>query len=318
MALFQTKKIRSFIVFIIVLVTILWVFQDNFLKLLVFQKVTDLSASSNEEVQETAYLEKIDNFHLKEYSKEKILLHTIKAETYYSYKNSPVQILEVEVKTFNEAQEEGLLLTSNRAEILKSGEMFFNGEVKIQTKTGILHKLDTESLIVLSDNGLIKSNKEVTYLGETVRIISEGMEMSIDSDTMYLSGNVQILEDSGVTIDTKNLYISHNAGEKKYKSKEETVYRTKDTIINSKSGIDIDMNLRLINLLGKVEVLSSTGSVLKSSDIVIDKSNDGEILKSNSSSHFQSNTVDIKAKKMHYDANTKKLKLMNKVVAIYE
>ena len=318
MALFQTKKIRSFIVFIIVLVTILWVFQDNFLKLLVFQKVTDLSASSNEEVQETAYLEKIDNFHLKEYSKEKILLHTIQAETYYSYKNSPVQILEVEVKTFNEAQEEGLLLTSNRAEILKSGEMFFNGEVKIQTKTGILHKLDTESLIVLSDNGLIKSNKEVTYLGETVRIISEGMEMSIDSDTMYLSGNVQILEDSGVTIDTKNLYISHNAGEKKYKSKEETVYRTKDTIINSKSGIDIDMNIRLINLLGKVEVLSSTGSVLKSSDIVIDKSNDGEILKSNSSSHFQSNTVDIKAKKMHYDANTKKLKLMNKVVAIYE
>jgi len=318
MALFQTKKIRSFIVFIIVLVTILWVFQDNFLKLLVFQKVTDLSASSNEEVQETAYLEKIDNFHLKEYSKEKILLHTIQAETYYSYKNSPVQILEVEVKTFNEAQEEGLLLTSNRAEILKSGEMFFNGEVKIQTKTGILHKLDTESLIVLSDNGLIKSNKEVTYLGETVRIISEGMEMSIDSDTMYLSGNVQILEDSGGTIDTKNLYISHNAGEKKYKSKEETVYRTKDTIINSKSGIDIDMNLRLINLLGKVEVLSSTGSVLKSSDIVIDKSNDGEILKSNSSSHFQSNTVDIKAKKMHYDANTKKLKLMNKVVAIYE
>ena len=318
MALFQTKKIRSFIVFIIVLVTILWVFQDNFLKLLVFQKVTDLSASSNEEVQETAYLEKIDNFHLKEYSKEKILLHTIQAETYYSYKNSPVQILEVEVKTFNEDQEEGLLLTSNRAEILKSGEMFFNGEVKIQTKTGILHKLDTESLIVLSDNGLIKSNKEVTYLGETVRIISEGMEMSIDSDTMYLSGNVQILEDSGVTIDTKNLYISHNAGEKKYKSKEETVYRTKDTIINSKSGIDIDMNLRLINLLGKVEVLSSTGSVLKSSDIVIDKSNDGEILKSNSSSHFQSNTVDIKAKKMHYDANTKKLELMNKVVAIYE
>ena len=318
MALFQTKKIRSFIVFIIVLVTILWVFQDNFLKLLVFQKVTDLSASSNEEVQETAYLEKIDNFHLKEYSKEKILLHTIQAETYYSYKNSPVQILEVEVKTFNEAQEEGLLLTSNRAEILKSGEIFFNGEVKIQTKTGILHELDTESLIVLSDNGLIKSNKEVTYLGEAVRIISEGMEMSIDSDTMYLSGNVQILEDSGVTIDTKNLYISHNAGEKKYKSKEETVYRTKDTIINSKSGIDIDMNLRLINLLGKVEVLSSTGSVLKSSDIVIDKSNDGEILKSNSSSHFQSNTVDIKAKKMHYDANTKKLELMNKVVAIYE
>jgi len=237
MALFQTKKIQSFIVFIIVLAAILWVFQDNFLKLLVFQKVSDQSILTAEEPEETAYLEKIDNFILKEYSNEQILLHTIQADTYYSYKNSPVQILNVEVKTFNDNQEEGLVLRSNRAEILKSGEMFFNGEVKIETKTGVSHELDTESLIVLSDNGQIKSNKEVTYLGETVRIISEGMEMNIDSDTMYLGGNVKIFEDSGMTVDTKNLYISHNAGEKIYKSKEKTVYRSKDTIANSENGL---------------------------------------------------------------------------------
>ena len=318
MALFQTKKIQSFIVFIIVLAAILWVFQDNFLKLLVFQKVSDQSILSAEEPEETAYLEKIDNFILKEYSNEQILLHTIQADTYYSYKNSPVQILDVEVKTFNDNQEEGLVLRSNRAEILKSGEMFFNGEVKIETKTGVSHELDTESLIVLSDNGQIKSNKEVTYLGETVRIISEGMEMNIDSDTMYLSGNVKIFEDSGMTIDTKNLYISHNAGEKIYKSKEKTVYRSKDTIVNSEDGIDMDMNIKLINLLGKVEVVSGPEGVLKSSNVVIDQSNDGEVLKSNSLSHFKSNTVDIKAKKMHYDAVSKKLELMNRVVAVYE
>ena len=318
MALFQTKKIQSFIVFIIVLAAILWVFQDNFLKLLVFQKVSDQSILSAEEPEETAYLEKIDNFILKQYSNEQILLHTIQADTYYSYKNSPVQILNVEVKTFNDNQEEGLVLRSNRAEILKSGEMFFNGEVKIETKTGVSHELDTESLIVLSDNGQIKSNKEVTYLGETVRIISEGMEMNIDSDTMYLGGNVKIFEDSGMTVDTKNLYISHNAGEKIYKSKEKTVYRSKDTIANSENGIDMDMNIKLINLLGKVEVVSGPGGVLKSSNVVIDHSNDGEVLKSNSLSHFKSNTVDIKAKKMHYDAVSKKLELMNRVVAIYE
>jgi len=318
MALFQTKKIQSFILFIIVLVAVLWIFQDNFLKLLASQKVTEQLVSTAEEVKETAYLEKIDNFILKEYSNQQILLHTIQADTYYSYKNSPVQILQVEVKTFNETQEEGLVLTSNRAEILKSGEMFFNGEVKIQTKTGVLHELDTESLIVLSDNGQIKSNKEVTYLGETVRIISEGMEMSIDSDTMYLSGNVKIFEDSGMTVDTKNLYISHDAGEKIYKSKEKTVYRSKDTIVNSENGIDMDMNIQLINLLGKVEVLSGPGGILKSTNVIIDQSNDGEVLKSNSLSHFKSNTVDIKAKKMHYDAVTKKLKLMNRVVAVYE
>ena len=318
MALFQTKKIQSFIVFIIVLAAILWVFQDNFLKLLVFQKVSDQSILSAEEPEETAYLEKIDNFILKEYSNEQILLHTIQADTYYSYKNSPVQILNVEVKTFNDNQEEGLVLRSNRAEILKSGEMFFNGEVKIETKTGVSHELDTESLIVLSDNGQIKSNKEVTYLGETVRIISEGMEMNIDSDTMYLGGNVKIFEDSGMTIDTKNLYISHNAGEKIYKSKEKTVYRSKDTIANSENGIDMDMNIKLINLLGKVEIVNGPGDILKSSNVVIDQSNDGEVLKSNSLSHFKSNTVDIKANKMHYDAITKKLELMSKVVAVYE
>jgi len=318
MALFQTNKIQSFIVFIIVLVGILWIFQDNFLKLMVSQKFTEQLVSSAEEDKEMAYLEKIDNFILKEYSNEQILLHTIQADIYYSYKNSPVQIFEVEVKTFNDTQEEVLVLTSNRAEILKSGEIFFNGEVKIKTKTGVSHELDTESLIVLSDNGQIKSNKEVAYLGKKVRIISEGMNMNIDSDIMYLIGNVNIFEDSGMTVDTKNLYISHNAGEKIYKSKEKTVYRSKDTIVNSENGIDIDMNSQLINLLGKVEVLSGSGGILKSSNVLIDRSNDGEILKSNSPSHFKSNTVDIKAKKMHYDAVTKKLQLMNRVVAVYE
>jgi len=318
MALFKTKKIQSFIIFIIVLVATLWVFQDNFLKLLVFQKIAEQSDTTSEEVKETAYLEKIDNFFLKEYSVEHVLLHTIQAETYYSYKNSPVQMLEVEVNTFNQNQEAGVLLTSRSAEILKSGEIFFNGEVKIQTKAGVSHELGTESLIVLSDDGLIKSNKQVTYLGEASRIISEGMEMSIDSDTMYLSGNVKIYEDSGVVIDTKNLYIDHKLGKKIYRSKEVTVYRSKDAIVTSKSGVDIDMNLKLINLLGKVEALTSAGGVLNSSDVLIDQSNDGEVLKSNSATHFKSNTIDIKAKKMHYDAVTKKLQLMNRVVAVYE
>ena len=318
MALFQTKKIQSFILLIIVSVAILWIFQNNFLKLFIFQKDKEELILSNQFVKETAYLEKIDNFLLKEYSKDQILLHTIQAETYYSYKNSPVQILEVEVKTFNQTQEEGLVLRSNRAEILKSGEMFFNGEVNIQANSGVMHKLDTESLIVLTDSGLIKSNKEVTYLGETARIISESMEMNIESDTMYLNGNVKILEDSGVTINTKNLYVSHNNGEKKYKSKEATVYHSKNNIINSDKGIDIDMNFKLMKLLGEVEVLTRAGAVINSYNVEIDQSNDNEVLKSNSPSHFKSDTVDIRAKKMHYDAVTNKLELMNKVLAVYE
>jgi len=87
---------------------------------------------------------------------------------------------------------------------------------------------------------------------------------------------------------------------------------------SSENGVYIDMNTKLVNLLGKVKVISYSGAILKSSNVEIDKSNDGEVLKSNSSSHFNSNSVDIKAKKMHYDAVTKKLKLTNKVVAVYE
>ena len=116
-----------------------------------FQKKIDQPASAtNNELKETAYLEKIDNFIIKEYSNEQVLLHTVAAKTYYSFKNSPIQLLEVEVKTFNEFQQEGLILKSNRAEMLKSGEMFFNGEVNIKTISGASHELDTESLIVIS------------------------------------------------------------------------------------------------------------------------------------------------------------------------
>ncbi|MDA8904851.1 LPS export ABC transporter periplasmic protein LptC [Candidatus Thioglobus sp.] len=318
MALFQTKKIQSFIVFIIVLAAILWVFQDNFLKLSGFQKNSEKKAFINDIVEENNYLEKIDNFFLKEYSKKQVLLNTINAETYYSYKNAPIQLLDVKVKTYDKAKKVAAVLTSNRAEILKSGEIFFTGEVNIKTKNGVSHELDTEVLIVISDNEVIKSNKEITYLGETARITSEGMKMNIDSDTMHLNGDVKIYQDSGAILDTKNLYISHNAGEKIYKSKEKTVYRSNDTIVKSENGIDMNMNIHLINLLGKVEVISKSGGVLKSSNVLIDQSNDGEIITSNNPSYFNSDTVDIKAKKMHYDAITKKLELMNNVEAIYE
>ena len=188
MAVFQTKKIHSFIpfiLFIIVLVVILWLFQDNILKISILQNKTQQLDSNIQELKEASYLEKIENFIIKEYSKDQILLHTIEAETYFSYKDSPVQLLKVEVKTFDEAQDEGLVMTSNRAEMLKSGEMFFNGEVNIQTKSGISHELDTESLIVLTNSGQIKSNREITYLAENAKINAQGMDMSIDSDTMF-------------------------------------------------------------------------------------------------------------------------------------
>jgi len=316
MAIFQTKKIQSVIVFIIVLVAILWIFQDNILSISVFEKSTKESEFSEEQIKDTPYLEKIDNFIIKEYSSDQVLLHTIEADVYKSFKNSPVQLDTVKVTTFDEKQDETLTLTSNRAVLFKSGTIHFIGEVEIKTVSGISHEIDTELLVVKGDQ--INSNRDVFYLGEKAKIRAQGMDMNINSDLMNLNGDVEIIQDNGATLVTKNLFISHSLGEKRYESKEKTVYRSKENIANSDKGVDINMNLEQTKLLGDVTVVNGFGSSLTSYNLIIDQSNGSEIFKSNSPSRFQSNTVDIRAKKMHYDAIAKKLKLTDEVVATYE
>jgi LPS export ABC transporter protein LptC len=317
MAFFQTKKIiQSIIIFIIAFVAILWIFQDNILKISLFDNSTNEIEASENQNEDTPYLEKIDNFIIKEYSNNKVLLHTIEADVYKSFKNSPVQLETVKVTTFDESQRENLTLNSNRAVIFKSGSIHFIGEVEIKTVSGVSHQIDTELLIV--KDGQINSNRNVVYLGESAKINAQGMKMNLDRDTMNLNGGVEILQDTGATIDTSDLFITHTDGAKKYTSKEATIYRSNNKTVNADKGINIDMNTKLTKLLGNIEILTSSGTSFKSYDLIIDQSNGGEIFKSNSPSHYLSNTVDIKAKKMHYDAITKKLKLTDKVVAIYE
>jgi len=316
MAIFQTKKIQSFIVFIIVLAAILWIFQDNILSISVFKKTTEVSELSEEQIKDTPYLEKIDNFIIKEYSSDQVLLHTIEADVYKSFKDSPVQLEIVTVTTFDEKQNESLTLTSNRAVIFKSGSIHFIGEVEIKTLSGISHEIDTELLVVKGDQ--IKSNRDVFYLGENAKIKAQGLDMNTKSDLVNLNGDVEILQDSGATLTTKNLLISHGSGEKKYESNEKTIYKSNENIVNADRGVDINMKTEQTKLLGDVTVVNGFGSSLTSYDLIIDQSNDGEIFKSNSPTRFQSNTVDIKAKKMHYDAIAKKLKLTDEVKATYE
>ena len=316
MAIFQTKKIQSFIVFIIVLAAILWIFQDNILSISVFKKTNEVSELSEEQIKDTPYLEKIDNFIIKEYSSDQVLLHTIEADVYKSFKDSPVQLEIVTVTTFDEKQNETLTLTSDRAVIFKSGSIHFIGEVEIKTLSGISHEIDTELLVVKGDQ--IKSNRDVFYLGESAKIKAQGLDMNTKSDLVNLNGDVEILQDSGATLTTKNLLISHGSGEKRYESKEKTVYKSNENIVNADRGVDINMKTEQTKLLGDVTVVNGFGSSLTSYDLIIDQSNDGEIFKSNSPTRFQSNTVDIKAKKMHYDAIAKKLKLTDEVKATYE
>jgi len=75
MAVFQTKKILSISAFIIILIAILWLFQDNITKISIFQKNIQQSDNIKEAINENSYLEKIDNFVIKEYSNEQLLFH---------------------------------------------------------------------------------------------------------------------------------------------------------------------------------------------------------------------------------------------------
>ena len=318
MVAFQTKKIQSLFAVIIVLVVILWVYQDDILKISLLQDKNEPLVRINEEAKEKPYLEKIENFLVKEYSENQLLLHTIKAETYFSYKDSPVILLEIVVKTYDKSQQENLVLKSNRAKIMKSGDVVFNGDVNIVTKSGVLHQLDTEELTLLTESNQIKSESEITYLGIDEKITSQGMEMNQDSDTIYLNGEVKIKQDFGPIINTTNLFVNHYDGNKIYQSKGKTVYSSEDNTVSSEQGIDADMNKDLLNLLGKVNILGVSGSTIDSFNLTIDQSNGGEVFKSNDLVHYQATGVNIKAKEMYYDVPIKKIELKNEVSAVYE
>jgi len=388
MAAFQIRKIQSIIVLIIVLIAILWLFKDNISKVSVFQKHTQQFDTIKEELKDITYLEKIDNFLIKEYSKEQLLLHTIEADTYYRYKNSPVKLLNIKLTQYDEIGQKKAVLTSNRAEIRKSGDIFFKDKINIQSKNGALHEINTESLIVLSNSGQIISNSEVAYLGENAIIHAQGMEMSNNDDTMSLVGDVIINQDSGAVIETVNLFVSHDDGEKIYKSTGKTFYnsnvesveiltksdletlsdselilkaidsgirdkiefagsqaldhdipsyekdlanreelieslveltkRKPDNKISADEGMILDMNENLMQLLGRVEVLNSSGSTMNSYNLIVDQSNGGEVYKSNHPTHYQTKVSDIRAKRVHYDAKTKNVELTGGVQGVYE
>jgi len=318
MAAFQIRKIQSIIILIIVLIAILWLFQNNIAKISVFTQNTQQFDTIKEELKDVTYLEKIDNFFIKEYSKEQLLLHTIEADTYYSYKNSPVKLLNIKLTKYDEIGQKRAVLTSNRAEIRKSGDIFFKDKINIQSNNGALHEINTESLIVLSNSGQIISNSEVTYLGENAIIKAQGMEMSNNDDTMSLVGDVIIEQDLGGVIESRNLFISYADGEKHYQSAEKTIYRSKENTINSDMGMDLDMNKNLMKLLGRVEVLNSSGSTMNSYNLIVDQSNGGEVYKSNHPTHYQTKVSDIRAKRVHYDAKTKNVELTGGVQGVYE
>lgn len=318
MGLFQTKKFKLLIVFIISLAAIVWIFQDNLLQTSFFRKPTLQKENIDDTNKGRAYIEKIDNFSINEYSDNEKIIYRISADQYYSYKNSPIELFKVRIRTFDDVQKEAAILTSNKAQILETSEIIFNGNVNIETLNNMLHELQSESITYKVNQGEISSNDNVIYQGISSIINSNGMLMNINDDKLLLIDSVNIKEESGAEIETSNLTINQSNGLKLYQSNEETIYRSLDNKVTTKSGVIIDMEKNLTNLLGKVEILKSSGTKIFTSDLIIDKSNSKEIYRTNQLSNYVSIKSNIKANQMYYDVLSEKIDLSGGVVAIYE
>ena len=318
MTFFQSRKIQSIAAFIIIAATSVWLLQDS-------APTVEIAAEPNgeieilkEKIKAVPYLEKIENFALEEYTEDQLLAHYIEAETYYNFENSPILLLDITVTTYDERGNQGFILSSNRANYLRSGEVFFNGEVSIQSKGGASHEIDTESLIVKEKMSQIKSDRDVVYLGEGSKIHAQGMIMNTNDDTMHLKGDIRIDQDSGSEIKTRNLFVDQSDGQKHYHTAEYTTYLSEMNIINADSGMDLDMNQHIIELLGKVEILQSSGSRIQSENLIVDQSDGGEIYKTDNSIHYKSQVADIQAQSMHFDAKKQRIELTGGVKASYE
>lgn len=303
---------------IIVLAGWILLFQLNLSYSLLFKEDPTQKTSLAADKIDIAYLEKIENFEAKEYSQGKRLIHTLNAKTYYSYISSPIQLEEVELKTYDSNEQEGFLLNSNHAKILESGEIIFDGQVFIRTKNNAFHELKTESLTYYPDKGIIETFSDILYVGENAKIYSQGMTMQIDLDNLSLNGVVKIIHDSDSRIDSSNLNVSYSNGKKIYQSNEETVYHSNNNRISADSGLNIDMNENLTKLYGNVVMQQDSGAQILTSNLIINQSNGVEIYKTYEPTQYISVQSNIESNQMTYNAIEKKIDLSGDVIAVYE
>ncbi|BBB23247.1 conserved hypothetical protein [Abyssogena phaseoliformis symbiont OG214] len=319
MASFQLRRNLLRTISIIVIIGVIW-----FLMVLLLSsfstpkdKKQTLLIQNQTTSKEATYLEKIDNFSLQEFDAKAQLSHLVKAKSYFSFKNSPALLIEPEVIFYDEKGLKDYVLNSKRAHYTDSGEIKFKGEVGVQSSNGLSHKINTEELLVGIKTSDLISKKPVTYLGENIKIIAQGMHMYAKDDTMKLTGYTKINQDSGQQILTKDLYIDQSKGQKYYYSNNKTTYLTKKNKIYA-SGVDMDRQKQVIQLLGKVKIVQDSGSEINTKNLTIDQSNGLEVYRTKEKIHYQSNIADIHAFGMNYDVTEQKIKLTGGVVGRYE
>ncbi len=305
------------VVFIIAIIAIIWFFIGLFLVSCSVQedKQKELLIHDQTSFEEVTYLEKIDNFSLQVFDAKAELSYFVKAKSYFSFKDSPALLIEPKVSFYDLKGNKNYVLNSQRAHYVNNSGIKFKGEVGIHSCNGLNHKINTEELLVGFETRDLMSKKQVTYLGETVKIISQGIQIRAKDDIIKLVGNIKINQSDGQQILTKDLYINQIEGQKHFYSKNKIVYIfQKDKIYAD--GVDINEQEQIIELLGKVRIIKDSGSKISTKDLSIDQSNSLEIYRTKEKVHYQSDTADIHAVGMIYDVIKQKIKLISDVVGI--
>ena len=306
---FRLKRNLLISGFIIVSIAIMWPSTQT--------PVAPQTATSDSPEANSNYLEKIDGFMLQEFDQHNRLSYRLESEQYLNSKDQPALLLMPKVSTYDQQAKLDYVLTSDKAQYLESGEIRFQGKVQLRTADGTVHHIKTEELLVDVNTDDLISHKPVTYLGQGVRALSQGMHMRTKDDQLSLTGEATLYQDSGSQVLTQDLQVNQSGDQQRYYSNHQTQYVSDKTQIDAE-GLDMDTQTQQLQLLGNSTITQDSGSVIKAQNLQVDQSGDQEVYMTKDEINYQSEIANIKAQQMHYDAKAQKIQLEGGVVGQYE
>jgi len=282
----------------------------------------DIDSSGIEGTQvsqsEENFSDRIENFSIQEFDKGYRLSRLIESESYINYKDKPGLMKNPKVTSFGETSNiVDYVLKADKGLYLDSGDFLFTGSVNVESKTGIKHIMESNSILYKKDTEEIISQDEVTYLGQNDVMIADGMHMNPNNDNIKTIGKTKINRDTGGEILSKDVVVDKTKNKNIFHSKEKTTYISeKDRVISD--GFNYIENDGVMTLLGASRITQDKGATIDSTNLVIESSNNQERYKTSDYIFYESKISKIKSKGMDYDAKSQKLELFNGVEGVYE
>ena len=282
----------------------------------------DINSSGIEGTQvsqsEENFSDLIENFSIQEFDKGYRLSRLIESESYINYKDKPGLMKNPKVTSFGETSNiVDYVLKADKGLYLDSGDFLFTGSVNVESKTGIKHIMESNSILYKKDTEEIISQDEVTYLGQNDVMIADGMHMNPNNDNIKTIGKTKINRDTGGEILSKDVVVDKTKNKNIFHSKEKTTYISeKDRVISD--GFNYIENDGVMTLLGASRITQDKGATIDSTNLVIENNNNQERYKTSDYIFYESKISKIKSKGMDYDAKSQKLELFNGVEGVYE